>query len=124
MPSSVNVGSRPPRSCLIFSYSSVVRPCERRVSGEKAVVREVAMGKLYCRISARGWIEKLGAKSKARLARSRSTDAEGFRGTVATSFDSTGQLQVAENRTAVCTAFWAIRRHRGSFVFNSLSLSY
>src|SRR5271168_2185966 len=44
MPSSVMVGSRPPRSCLIFSYSSGGRPCCRRVSGEKAEVREVAMG--------------------------------------------------------------------------------
>src|SRR5208282_5183584 len=44
MPSSVSVGSRPPRSCLIFSYSSGVRPCCRRVSGEKAEVKEVAMG--------------------------------------------------------------------------------
>jgi len=39
----VKVGSRPPRSCLIFSYSSGVRPCCRRVSGEKAEVKEVAM---------------------------------------------------------------------------------
>src|SRR5580692_10414664 len=44
MPSSVRVGSRPPRSCLIFSYSSEVKPCCRRVSGEKAEVKEVAMG--------------------------------------------------------------------------------
>src|SRR5271169_2293927 len=33
MPSSVMVGSRPPRSCLIFSYSSGVRPCSRIISG-------------------------------------------------------------------------------------------
>src|SRR5215469_11994018 len=46
MPSSVMVGSRPPRSCLIFSYSSSVRPCCRIVSGEKAAVREVCMREL------------------------------------------------------------------------------
>ena len=46
MPSSVRVGSRPPRSCLIFSYSSGVRPCCRRVSGEKAEVKEVAWEEL------------------------------------------------------------------------------
>src|SRR5215831_16973402 len=46
MPSSVIVGSRPPRSCLIFSYSSSVRPCCRRTSGEKAEVKEVAMEEL------------------------------------------------------------------------------
>src|SRR5215469_17591059 len=50
MPSSVMVGSRPPRSCLIFSYSSSVRPCCRIVSGEKAEVKEVGMEELYCRI--------------------------------------------------------------------------
>src|SRR5580765_5873536 len=50
MPSSVSVGSRPPRSCLIFSYSSSVRPCCRMVSGEKAEVKEVGMESLYCRI--------------------------------------------------------------------------
>src|SRR5579864_4873042 len=44
MPSSVSVGSRPPSSCLIFSYSSGVRPCCRIVSGEKAGVKEVSMG--------------------------------------------------------------------------------
>src|SRR5579859_925692 len=43
MPSSVRVGSRPPRSCLIFSYSSGVRPCWRMVSREKAEVKEVGM---------------------------------------------------------------------------------
>src|SRR5580692_1821760 len=43
MPSSVMVGSRPPRGCLIFSYSSSVRPCCRSVSGENAEVKEVAM---------------------------------------------------------------------------------
>src|ERR1700722_2675701 len=46
MPSSVRVGSRPPRSCLILSYSSEVKPCCRRVSGEKAEVKEVAMEEL------------------------------------------------------------------------------
>src|SRR5271155_1123848 len=51
MPSSVSVGSRSPRSFLIFSYSSAVKPCCRRVSAEKAEVREVVMGKLYCRTS-------------------------------------------------------------------------
>src|ERR1700690_3031532 len=45
MPSSVIVGSRPPRSCFIFSYSSRVRPCCRMVSGGKAEVKEVAMGR-------------------------------------------------------------------------------
>src|ERR1039458_203107 len=54
MPSSVNVGSRCPRSSLIFSYSSDVRPCCRRVSGGKAEVMEVVMGNLYCRILQRG----------------------------------------------------------------------
>src|SRR6202040_3104303 len=49
MPSSVSVGSLPPRSCLIFLYSSAVMPCCRRVSGEMAGVMEVAMGNLYCR---------------------------------------------------------------------------
>src|SRR5215471_17240100 len=43
MPSSVIVGSRPPRSCLIFSYSPEVSPCCRIVSGEKAEVKEVGM---------------------------------------------------------------------------------
>src|SRR5436190_21912897 len=38
MPSSVRVGSRPPSSCLIFSYSSGVRPCSRMSSG---VIREI-----------------------------------------------------------------------------------
>src|ERR1700722_4003426 len=46
MPSSVIVGSRSPRSCLIFSYSSAVRPCCRRVSGGKAEVKKVAMGRV------------------------------------------------------------------------------
>src|SRR5579872_2655550 len=46
MPSSVSVGSRSPRSCLIFSYSSDVRPCCRRVSGENAEVKEVGMEEL------------------------------------------------------------------------------
>src|SRR5579859_1864598 len=46
MPSSVSVGPRPPRSCLIFSYSSGVRPCCRMVSGENAEVREVSMEEL------------------------------------------------------------------------------
>src|SRR5580700_4746155 len=48
MPSSVIVGSRSPRSFLIFSYSSEVRPCCRRISGAKAGVMEVVMGKFYC----------------------------------------------------------------------------
>src|SRR6202030_2659943 len=43
MPSSVIVGSRCPRSCLIFSYSSGVRPCCLLVSGGKAEVKEVAL---------------------------------------------------------------------------------
>src|SRR5246127_654378 len=46
MPSSVIVGSRPPRSCLIFSYSSGVSPCCWMVSGEKAEVKEVGMEEL------------------------------------------------------------------------------
>src|SRR5579885_2993607 len=51
MPSSVMVGSRPPRSCLIFSYSSGVRPCCRIVSGEKAEFVGFDMGRsFYCRI--------------------------------------------------------------------------
>src|SRR5277367_2133042 len=50
MPSSVRVGSRSPRSFLIFSYSSEVSPCCRRSSGEMAGVMEVVMGSLYCRI--------------------------------------------------------------------------
>src|ERR1700688_4853196 len=56
MPSSVSVGSRSPRSCLIFSYSSKVRPCCRSISGEKAEVMEAVMGKLYCRIWQGGWV--------------------------------------------------------------------
>src|SRR5579859_4419538 len=44
MPSSVRVGSRPPRSCLIFSYSSGVRPCWRMVSREQAGGKEVGIG--------------------------------------------------------------------------------
>src|SRR6266851_8865357 len=43
MPSSVSEGSRPPRSCLIFSYSSSVRPCCRSVSGVKAWAEKVLM---------------------------------------------------------------------------------
>ena len=39
MPSSVRVGSRPPSSCLIFSYSSGVRPCSRMTRGEIGRVR-------------------------------------------------------------------------------------
>src|ERR1700758_2198535 len=46
IPSSVILGSRPPRSCLIFSYSSGVSPCCRMVSGEKAEVKEVGMEEL------------------------------------------------------------------------------
>src|SRR6266705_1463887 len=50
MPSSVRVGSRPPSSCLIFSYSSGVRPCSRIISGVTAGIAEVVItGKLYCR---------------------------------------------------------------------------
>src|SRR5271165_5338162 len=37
MPSSVRVGSRPPRSCLIFSNFSGVRPCSRISSGVMAI---------------------------------------------------------------------------------------
>src|SRR5882757_10130337 len=51
MPSSVRVGSRPPRSSLIFSYSSGVRPCSRIISGVTDGIAEVVMtGKFYCRI--------------------------------------------------------------------------
>src|SRR6202050_2258140 len=50
MPSSVRVGSRCPRSCLILSYSSGVRPCCRRISSEKAEVMVVVIERLYCRI--------------------------------------------------------------------------
>src|SRR5580692_3294096 len=50
MPSSVMVGSRPPRSCLIFSYSSGVRPCSRTISGVMARVVTVVMRRYYCRI--------------------------------------------------------------------------
>src|ERR1700689_4060113 len=56
MPMSASVGSRPPSNFLIFSYSSEVRPCCRRVSGEKAEVMEVVMGKFYCRIKRAGWV--------------------------------------------------------------------
>src|SRR5580704_5025823 len=56
MPSSVSVGSRCPSNRLIFSYSSEVRPCCRSVSGEKAEVMDVVMGKLYCRIKWGGWV--------------------------------------------------------------------
>src|SRR5271170_3615007 len=58
MPSSVMVGSRPPRSCLIFSYSSGVRPCSRTISGVMARVEAVVIGKYYCRILGRGWVDK------------------------------------------------------------------
>src|SRR5579872_2643091 len=58
MPSSVMEGSRPPRSCLTFSYSSGVRPRSRTISGVIARMGTVVMGKLYCRILKRGWIEK------------------------------------------------------------------
>src|SRR5208283_2338934 len=44
MPSSVRVGSRPPRSCLIFSNSSGVRPCSRIISGVTAAIAEVVIG--------------------------------------------------------------------------------
>src|SRR5580693_5373484 len=50
MPSSVMVGSRPPSSCLTFSYSSGVSPCSRTSSGVMAGVAAVVMGKFYCRI--------------------------------------------------------------------------
>src|SRR2546429_77046 len=33
MPSSVSDGSRPPKRCLTFSYSSGVSPCSRMTSG-------------------------------------------------------------------------------------------
>src|SRR5690349_16446153 len=56
MPSSVSVGSRPPSSFLIFSYSSGVSPCCRIVSGEMAGVKEVGMGRnFYCRILGCSW---------------------------------------------------------------------
>src|SRR5205814_9798139 len=56
MPSSVSVGSRPPSSFLIFSYSSGVSPCCRIVSGEMAGVKEVGMGRnFYCRIVGCSW---------------------------------------------------------------------
>src|ERR1700752_3898496 len=51
MPSSVRLGSRPPRSFFIFSYSSEVSPCCRRVSGVIGEVRVFMEGKIYCRIS-------------------------------------------------------------------------
>src|SRR3954454_24111059 len=52
MPSSVSEGSRPPSSCLIFSYSSGVMPCSRTTSGVMtAVAAVVIMGNFYCRIS-------------------------------------------------------------------------
>src|SRR6058998_3585368 len=58
MPSSVSVGSRPPRSCLIFSYSSAVRPCCRMVSGEKAELVGFGMERsFYCRISRRSRVD-------------------------------------------------------------------
>src|SRR5579863_7034663 len=50
MPNSVMVGSRPPSSCLIFSYSSGVRPCSRTRSGVMAGAATVVMGKDYCRM--------------------------------------------------------------------------
>src|SRR5579862_1615778 len=40
MPNSVMVGSRPPSSCLIFSYSSGVRPCSRIISGVRRGMEE------------------------------------------------------------------------------------
>src|SRR5437867_8803018 len=43
MPSSVRVGSRPPSSCLIFSYSSGVRPCSRMRSGVMESIRDVVI---------------------------------------------------------------------------------
>jgi hypothetical protein len=43
---------------LIFSYSSVVRPCCRMVSGVGAKVRAVGMGNFYCRILELGWVGK------------------------------------------------------------------
>src|ERR1700729_659139 len=56
IPNSVIVGSRPPRSCLTFSYSSGVRPCSRTISGVMARVETVVMRKYYCRI----WNESKG----------------------------------------------------------------
>src|SRR3977135_688794 len=54
MPSSVRVGSRPPSSALIFSYSSGVRPCSRIISGVTDGIAEVVItGKFYCRIFGR-----------------------------------------------------------------------
>src|SRR5579862_3423214 len=43
MPSSVSVGSRPPSSCLIFSYSSGVIPCSRTTSGVMTAVAAVVI---------------------------------------------------------------------------------
>src|SRR5438034_1396625 len=44
MPSSVMVGSRPPRSFLTFSYSSGVRPCSCTTSGVMARVDDRVIG--------------------------------------------------------------------------------
>src|SRR5438046_541843 len=44
MPSSVSVGSRPPRSFLIFSNSSGVRPCSRMSCGVRATEGEEFIG--------------------------------------------------------------------------------
>src|SRR6266849_1746062 len=46
MPSSVSVGSRPPSSCLIFSYSSGVSPCSWMSSGVMAGITDVVIGEV------------------------------------------------------------------------------
>src|SRR5579862_6593796 len=46
IPSSVSVGSRPSRNCLIFSNSSGVRPCSRTISGVRAPVGGLVIGEL------------------------------------------------------------------------------
>src|SRR5712692_9473180 len=60
MPSSVSVGSRPPRSCLIFAYSSGVKPCSWTSSEVMTGVADRLIVGLedYCRISGRGRVEK------------------------------------------------------------------
>src|ERR1700722_4155464 len=44
MPSSVRLGSRPPKSCLIFSNSSGVSPCSRMSCGVRPTVGEEVIG--------------------------------------------------------------------------------
>src|SRR5215469_2551035 len=57
MPSSVKDGSRPPKSDWMRSYSSLVRPWSRSISGVIAgVARVVIVGKFYCRISGMSWV--------------------------------------------------------------------